>query len=99
VQWWARLAPRARAAYLEFRRIESEEGRAPPYGEGDGADNAGAEEPWDEERAREAVADYEATWPDDGRAAVGKLIEADGLADEHVLGEDLPRRPRAGCSG
>lgn len=83
VQWWARLGPRARAAYLEFRRIESEESRASLYGD----------EEWDEDSAAAAVADYRETWPDDGRAAVGKLIEADGLADEDILGQDLPPAP------
>jgi hypothetical protein len=76
-QWWSGLTPRARAAYLEFRRLESEDARlarAAPSAEEDQA----------------ARADYLESFAHDNRSRMDLLIEADGLADETVLGDDLP---------
>lgn len=81
LRWWTRLSPRARLAYIEFRRIESAERH---LDEGD------------EDIDRDQVDDYKQAFADDGRAPVDHLIEADGLADEDVLGEDLPADPPHG---
>jgi hypothetical protein len=78
VRWWGHLTPRARAAYIEFRRIESED----------------RDYDWrDAEDPEAIIAEYEEAFADDHRAPIGKLIEADGLADDTVLGDDLPADP------
>lgn len=78
VRWWAGLSPRARAAYIAFRRIESEDRHYL----------------WqDEEDPEDILADYEQVFADDRGAPVDKLEHSDGIGDEAVLGEDLPAEP------
>lgn len=82
LRWWAHLSPRAKAAYLDFRRIESEDRHCYDHGE-----------PMELEEAEAALADYHESFAGDDRAKIDLMIEADGLADEKVLGDDLPPPP------
>jgi len=83
-RWWAGLTPRARAAYIDFRRIESEDRDAAS------PDAEDLEDFEDEEDQEDRAADYAATFDHHPRAPVDLLAEADGIGDAAVLGPDLP---------
>ena len=83
VRWWTGLSPRAREAYLQFRRIESEDMHLDH-----------SQDPIDEADCPALHAEYQATCPTAGLAPIDKIQEADGLADEAVLGGDLPEPPQ-----
>lgn len=76
VKWWGMLGPRARAAYIHFRRLERLEGRAWMDGE----------EP-DETALAAAEAEYREVFADDGRSRARLLGEVCGLGDKETCPE------------
>lgn len=73
LKWWARLNPRARAAYREFRRLEQED-RDHAW---QNADNVTA-----------AAAEYKEVFAKDPRAPVDRLIESEAIGYDKLPAEE-----------
>jgi hypothetical protein len=69
LRWWSGLSPRTRTAYRAFRRAETED---------KGYDWRGKEE------AETVIGDYDATFTNDPRAGINRLIEADAIGDDKL---------------
>jgi len=73
--WWARLSPRTRAAYIHFRRLERIEGET------------WLEEEELEAQMAAAEAEYREVFADDGRSRARLLRELAGYGDEETCPE------------